>query len=107
MSTLTVTPEISDADVLRFIREHLASGEHVQVTATEPFMSPQQMAQSMNVSRSFIMNKIAAGQIVSFKHGARHRIPFAEIERFRRWYARDIVEFSANDAMDDLFGDAQ
>ena len=92
-----ITPDLTDDALLSFVREHLASGEHVQITATEPFMTPQQMADSLNVSRSFIMSKITAGEIVSVKRGTRHRISVAEVERYRRQYLDLSAELLAQD----------
>ncbi|MCL2595394.1 MAG: helix-turn-helix domain-containing protein [Promicromonosporaceae bacterium] len=86
MSTIILTPETSEESFLNFIRERLAAGQRVQVTATEPFLTPQEMADELDVSRAFIMNKIKAGDIASTRRGSRHRISTSEVDRFRRSY---------------------
>ena len=107
MSTLLVTPSVSDSEIVSFIREKLASGQSVQVMASEPFLTPEEAAHQLGVSRAFIMNKIKEGTITSTKKGTRHRTAVTEVERFRQWYLHDLVEFSAADALDDLFGGDQ
>ena len=62
---------------------------------------------SLGVSWAFIMNKIKEGNLTSIKKGTRHRIAVTEVERFRQWYLHDLVEFSADDALKDLFGGDQ
>ena len=104
MSTLTLTSDTSDQVVLAFIRERLAAGEHVQVTATEPFVTPQEMADSLNVSRAYIMKKIKTGDITSTRRGNRHRISVAEVERFRNDLVGQHWSLVADDVEAELFG---
>ncbi|MCL2804137.1 MAG: helix-turn-helix domain-containing protein [Micrococcales bacterium] len=106
MSTLTLTTDTSDQEVLAFIHDRLAAGEHVQVTATEPFMTPQEVADSLAVSRAYIMTKIKAGEIVSTRRGNRHRISIGEVERFRNALVNQQWSLVADDVEAELFGDA-
>jgi len=64
-----------------------ASGQTVTLSAEELMLSPQQMAQRLNMSRTTVLRKIATGEINAVKVGNRHRIPYAEFTRFReaRW----------------------
>jgi excisionase family DNA binding protein len=105
MTTLEVTPALSDASIVKFIRDHLAAGQNVQVMASEPYLTPAEVAERLGLSRAFVMNKLKEGTLASVRRGTRHRITLSEVERFRAWYTRDLVEFSAADALDDLFGD--
>ncbi|MDR2703898.1 MAG: hypothetical protein LBB58_06105 [Cellulomonadaceae bacterium] len=91
MATITVTPELTDRDIVDFIRRAIRAGERVQITATEPFMTPQEFADSMDVSRAFIMNKIVAGDLQTIRRGNRHRISEVEAERFRSSYFSDMA----------------
>ena len=104
MSTLTLTTDTSDQEVLGFIRARLAAGEHVQVTATEPFMTPQEMADSLAVSRAYIMARIKTGEIVSTRRGNRHRIAAPEVERFRDTLVNQHWSLVAADVEAELFG---
>ena len=105
MSTLTVTPTTPDNAVLAFVREHTASGAHVQIVATEPYMTPAEAAEALNASRTFVMSKIRDGSIRSTRRGNRHRIPVAEVERFRAESIRQIAGDAAADVEAELFGE--
>lgn len=105
MSTLTVTPDMSAADLYSFVRKHLEAGEHVQVIATEPFMTPAEAAATLNVSRPYVMARLKSGELRSNRKGNRHRIPVGEVERFRRLLVEDHWAAVASDVEDELFGD--
>lgn len=79
-------PTTPDQTILAFIKERLAAGEQVLVSATEPFMSPNEVAELVGVSRPYIVKKIEQGEIAASKKGNRHRISVAEAQRFRAWY---------------------
>jgi len=100
MTTLTVTSALPDAELLTFVHEHVAIGDHVRIVATEPFMTPAQMADALSVSQSFVMARINAGEIASQWYGTRHLITLAEVERFRHAMVAQLV----SDAADDLRG---
>ena len=104
MSSLHVTPTTTDNAVLAFVRQHAAAGEHVSIVASEPFMTPAEAAASLNASRSFIMSRLRDGSIHSHRRGNRHRIPVAEVERFRAESIRQIGLDSAADVEAELFG---
>lgn len=90
MSTLEITPGSGDSWE-SIIREHLAAGEHARVTFEQPSVTPEQMAESIGVSRATIMRRILAGEIHSTRRGNRHRIPVSEVERFRHSYVREMA----------------
>ena len=90
MSSLEITPASDDAwDEV--IREHLARGEHARVTFEVPSMTPAQVAEAIGVSRATIMRRILAGEIRTERRGNRHRVPLAEVERFRHAYVRQMA----------------
>ncbi|MCL2464272.1 MAG: helix-turn-helix domain-containing protein [Micrococcales bacterium] len=102
MSTLEITS--TSSGWAETIAEHLARGEQARVHFETPFMTPQEMADSIGISRPAIMRRIAEGQIATRRHGNRHRIMLSEVERFRAWYLHDIAEASADDVHAELFG---
>ena len=82
MSSLEILPG-SDNTWADVIREHLSRGEHARVTFEVPSMTPAQVADSIGVSRATLMRRIQAGEIRTQRRGNRHRVPLAEVERFR------------------------
>ena len=74
---------------------------------SKPFLTPEEAAHQLGVSRAFIMNKIKEGKLTSIKQGTHHRIAATEVERFRSLYIHDLVKFTADDALDDLFSSDQ
>ena len=107
MSVTTIEVTSTTVGWADLISRHLASGEHAYIRFDTPSMTPQQMADSIGISRQAIMRWINEGKIVSSRRGNRHRIAVDEVERFRRWYVQDIADASADDALADLFGDKQ
>jgi len=73
------------------IRSHLDAGDHAKVVFERPSMSPEQMAESIGVSRATIMRRIGLGEIRTERRGNRHRIPLNEVERFRHQYVREMA----------------
>ncbi|MDR0483564.1 MAG: helix-turn-helix domain-containing protein [Cellulomonadaceae bacterium] len=104
MATLTLSPEMTDDTVLSFIRNRLAAGERVQITATEPFMTPQEVAESIGASRAFVMQKLKSGALTSTRRGTRHRISESEVDRFRAALVSDHWAAVTPDVEDELFG---
>ena len=102
-ATLTVTPSTSGWK--QTIEEHLQAGQYAVVRFETPWMSPQQMADSIGISRPAIMRWIKQGKIATTRYGVNHRISLDEVERFREWYVRDTIESNAEDMLADLFGD--
>jgi len=100
---LTVTP--NTAGWAQTIEEHLRAGQHAVVRFETPWMSPQQMADSIGISRPAIMRWIAQGKIATTRYGVNHRISLDDVERFRSWYIHDTVQSNADDMLADLFGD--
>ena len=103
VTTLTVSPSVSDEAVLSFVRSRLAAGERVQITATEPFLTPQEVSESLGVSRPFIMKKLKAGELISTRRGNRHRISVGELDRFRAQMVSDHGALVAADVEAELF----
>ena len=102
MTTITVTP--STPDWFDLISRHLAQGEYAHIRFETPGLSPQQVADSIGISRQAVMRWIAEGKLSSTRRGNRHKITQDELERFRAWYIKDIADASASEALDELFG---
>ena len=83
--------------VLEFLREAALAGASVQLTADAPFMTPEEVASSLGVSRPTISRRIKAGELKAIKVGNRNRIPIAEFERFRNAYLDELASALAND----------
>lgn len=93
--------------VASYVQRAAAEGETVTLTAKRRMMTPEQVADTMGVSRSTISRKIKAGELRAVKVGNRNRIPYEEFERFWRKTMGDIVELVRDDIEADLFGDAR
>lgn len=93
--------------VAAYVQRAAAEGETVTLTAKRRMMTPEQVAETMGVSRSTISRKIKAGELCAVKVGNRNRIPFEEFERFWRQTMGDMVELVRDDIEVDLFGDAR
>jgi len=91
VSTLDVRPTTPEQTILAFIRERLAAGDKVLVSASEPFMSPNEVAQLVGVSRPYIVKKIETGEIAAVKRGNRHRIAANEAQRFAAQYRNELA----------------
>lgn len=93
--------------VAAYVQRAAAEGETVTLTAKRRMMTPEQVADTMGVSRSTISRRIKAGELRAVKVGNRNRIPFEEFERFWRQTMGDMVELVRHDIEVDLFGDAR
>jgi excisionase family DNA binding protein len=96
MAFLTITPA-SPEDWVDTIRARLEDGDHARVVFERPSMTPAQMAESIGVSRAMIERRLLKGEIASERRGNRHRIPLAEVERFRHAYVREMAHDLAAD----------
>jgi excisionase family DNA binding protein len=96
VSVLEITPDSSDRWV-DVIRGRLAEGESARVSFHRPSMTPEQMAESIGVSRATIMRRVVTGEIRTERRGNRHRILLAEVERFRHSYVREMARDLARD----------
>ena len=106
MSQSSVRPAWLE-QVAAYVQRAAAEGETVTLTAKRRMMTPEQVAETMGVSRSTISRKIKAGELRAVKVGNRNRIPFEEFERFWRQTMGDMVELVRDDIEADLFGDAR
>lgn len=83
--------------VLAFLREAEKVGASVELSAEAPFLTPEQVAKQLGVSRPTISRRIKAGELKVIKVGNRNRIPIAEFERFRGSYLDKLASALAND----------
>jgi excisionase family DNA binding protein len=83
--------------VLAFLHEATIAGASVELTADAPFMTPEEVAARLGISRSTISRRIKAGELKAVKVGNRNRIPLAEFERFRNAYLDELAGALAND----------
>ncbi|MCL2090809.1 MAG: helix-turn-helix domain-containing protein [Micrococcales bacterium] len=91
--------------LVEHVRQAASSGQTVTVTAEERMLTPGQMAARMNMSRSTVSRRIAAGEIQAIKVGNRHRIPYTEFLRFREAVLTEIAVTAGPDVEAELFGD--
>jgi len=96
VTTIEIAPGQADAWVST-IKDRLAAGDRVRVTFETPALSPAEMAEEIGVSRATIQRRITAGDIRTQMRGNRHRIPLAEVERFRHTYVREMADVLATD----------
>ena len=80
-----------------------AKSFYARYAAEERMLTPQQMAQRLNMSRTTILRKIAAGEINAVKVGNRHRIPYTEFIRFRESRWNQMMALVAPDIEAELF----
>lgn len=83
--------------VLAFLREAEMAGASVELTADAPFLTPEQVAKQLGVSRPTISRRIKAGDLKAIKVGNRNRIPIAEFERFREACLDEMASALADD----------
>lgn len=88
-----------------YVRKAAAEGRTVTLSSKSYFMTPEEMAQRMGVSRATISRRIRSGEIRAVKIGNRNRIPYAEYRRYWRQAMGDLVEFVRDDLREDLFGE--
>lgn len=83
--------------VLALLREAEKVGGAVELRVDAPFLTPEQVAQQLGISRPTISRRIKAGELKAVKVGNRNRIPVAEFERFRDAYLDELADALAND----------
>jgi len=83
--------------VLAFLREAEKAGASVKLSAEAPFLTPQEVAKRLGLSRPTVSRRIKAGQLKAVKVGNRNRIPVAEFERFRDAYLDELAGALADD----------
>lgn len=79
------------------LAEHIAAGDRVEVRIDTPTLSPSEAANRLRISRTSVMKWIERGKIACEVRGTYHRIPVAEVERFRSWYFRKMATDLAGD----------
>jgi excisionase family DNA binding protein len=118
VTTLTINPEdVRDATrsantspvwlarVAEYVERAAAVGETVTLTAKPRLLTPAQVAEALGISRPTVSRRIKAGELRAIKVGNHNRIPYEEFERFWRQMMGDMVELTADDLRDDLFGE--
>lgn len=83
--------------VMAFLREAATAGASVKLTAEAPFMTPDEVAVQLGISRPTVSRRIKAGELKAVKVGNRNRIPIAEFERFRDIYLDELAGALADD----------
>ncbi|MFN8049671.1 MAG: helix-turn-helix domain-containing protein [Ancrocorticia sp.] len=83
--------------VLAFLREAEMAGASVELTADAPFLTPDEVAKQLGLSRPPFLVESKAGDLKAIKVGNRNRIPIAEFERFREAYLDEMASVLAND----------
>jgi len=91
-------------DVIRRAAELMAAGQTVTVLAEDKFLTTQQAAAVLNVSRQYVVRLIESGQLPAVKVGAHRRLQPSEVEAFKA--RRDAQRTSALDTLAALTEDA-
>ena len=111
---LTLEPEtlVSDRpdapwvqELVAFAREAGKAGETVTVSSNPKTLTPAEVAVRLNMSRSTVSRKIAAGEIRSVMVGSHHRIPYQEFRRVWDEMMHAMAELVADDIRAELFDD--
>lgn len=89
--------ENATRSVLAFLREAEEVGASVELLAKTPFLTPDEVAKQLGLSRPTISRRIKAGELKAVKVGNRNRIPVAEFERFREAYLDELASALADD----------
>lgn len=106
MSDLTI-----NADALRdewlpalteYVQDAQRTGQEVNLTKRPAMLTPAQVADRLNLSRSTISRKIKAGEIRTVRVGAHHRIPLSEFYAFHDRLMADVIEVDKDDLHADL-----
>lgn len=90
--------------VVEYVREATAAGEIVTLTSKPQFMTPEQVAEALGVSRPTISRRIKTGELRAVKVGNRNRIPYEEFARYRLQMMGDMIDATREELRDDLFG---
>lgn len=107
--SMTINPAHLSEEGWAALRAFLESakdrGEVVDVSARVELLTPAEVARRLGMSRSTVLRRIAAGDLVATKVGTHHRIPLAEFERYSHELVRRMAEASATDIEAELFGE--
>jgi excisionase family DNA binding protein len=82
-------------DVLRQVLEHLGAGRSVSIIPAEAEFTPNEAADYLNVSRTFVLKLLDEGQIPFRRVGSHRRIRFGDLrdyEKQQRVRADDAME---------------
>ena len=79
------------------IAAHLAAGERARIRFERPTMTPDELAESVGISRTAIMRRIRSGQIPADRKGNRYRIPLDAAQRFREEYLDQAASLMGQD----------
>ena len=93
------------AELVEYARQAGRRGETVTVSSRPKMLTPAEVAAKLNMSRSTVSRKIAAGEICSVMVGSHHRIPYPEFRRVWEKQMRDMMELVAPDVEAELFGE--
>ncbi|MDR1431078.1 MAG: helix-turn-helix domain-containing protein [Propionibacteriaceae bacterium] len=111
---LTLEPEVLASDqpdalwveeLVAFARQAGKSGETITVSSRPKMMTPAEVAVRLNMSRSTVSRKIAAGEIHSVMVGSHHRIPYQEFRRVWEEMMHTMAKLVAEDIRAELFDD--
>ncbi len=91
------------SEVIRKAAELMAAGQAVTVLAEDRFLTTQQAAALLNVSRQYLVRLIESGQLPAVKVGAHRRLRPADVEDYKT--RRDARRTSALDALTALSED--
>lgn len=91
-------------DVIRKAAELMAAGQTVTVLAEDKFLTTQQAAAVLNVSRQYVVRLIESGQVPAVKVGAHRRLRPSDVEAFKA--RRDAQRTNALDTLAALSEDA-
>jgi len=90
--------------VIEVIRTARHSGQRVTVNVETLWLTPEEVAERLSVSRSTVSRRISSGQIKTVKVGNRNRIPYPEVQRVWRESMLEMSRASAADVEAELFG---
>ena len=79
------------------IAARLAAGERARIRFERPTMTPDELADSVGISRTAIMRRIKAGQIPAGRKGNRYHIPLEAAQRFREEYLDQAATLMGQD----------
>jgi excisionase family DNA binding protein len=81
-STAELPPAI--ADMLRQFLELLASGRSVSIIPAEADFTPNEAADYLNVSRTFVLKLMDTGQLPFRRVGAHRRVSFGDVREYEK-----------------------
>jgi excisionase family DNA binding protein len=84
-------------DVVRQALAAFAQNKAFSVLPLDDVLTPNQVAEILNVSRTFVMSRIEAGEISSHMVGAHHRVHMADLLAFK-----NRLDAEADVAMNEL-----